>query len=451
MTAQIADPQRHEATGPRFGLWHLLRLRRDPIGHHAKLRQKYGDVMKMRVFGTDLYATYGPDLAEQILLNRERIFANGPAWSYFIGPFFHRGIMLLDFDEHLYHRRILQHAFTADALRRYHAVMAPHIRKGIAAFGDAKRPRLQRMFRDLTLDLALETFVGLELPQSERVRINKAFMRAVRGGTSVIRRAVPGTPWARGLRAARQVLEEFFREHLPAKRHDGGDDLFAQLCVARSEDGATFSDDDIVNHMIFLLMAAHDTSTTTMTSMAYYLAKHPEWQQAAREEARAVGQNPGYDEIIGMDVLDRIMKESMRLCAPVPSLPRMATRETVLAGRRIPAGAFVSVGPFTNHQDGKWWPDPFTFDPDRFAPERREDKVHPLAFHIFGGGVHKCIGMHFAGLQVRAIFADLLRRYEWSVNPDYTWPLDLAALPVVRDGLPVQLNPISADDSGQSG
>jgi len=65
---------------------------------------------------------------------------------------------------------------------------------------------------------------------------------------------------------ARAFLETFFRAHLPAKRRDGGDDLFAQLCRAQSEDGHEFSDDDIVNHMIFLLMAAHDTTTITLTT-----------------------------------------------------------------------------------------------------------------------------------------------------------------------------------------
>ena len=82
-----------------------------------------------------MYVTAGADMAEQVLVNRDRTFANGPAWSHFIGPFFHRGIMLLDFDEHLHHRRILQHAFTNDALRRYHAVMAPHIRRNLARVG----------------------------------------------------------------------------------------------------------------------------------------------------------------------------------------------------------------------------------------------------------------------------------------------------------------------------
>ena len=441
MTATTgASTDLRTVTGPRMGVAHLLRLRRKPIEHNDYLRGAYGEVVKLNVFGTTLYAAYGLDAAEQVLINRDRIFANGPAWSHFIGPFFRRGLMLLDFDEHLHHRRILQHAFTNDALRRYHAVMVPHIRSGVASWESVERPRMHQLFKELTLDLALETFVGVDLTRAEQDRLNKAFIAAVRGGTSIVRAAVPGTPWSRGL-AARKVLEEFFFTHLPEKRRTGGDDLFAQLCIAKSEDGDEFSDEDIVNHMIFLLMAAHDTSTITMSSMAYQLARNPEWQEKARAESLAAG-DTDYDGIVGLDLLDRVMKESMRLCSPVPSLPREAVRETSVNGYRIPKGAFVAVSPFYNHHDAAYWPDPLRFDPDRFSTERREDHGHRMAFEPFGGGVHKCIGMHFAGLQVRAIFHELLRTYRWSVPADYTWPLDLAALPFPRDRLPVRLERI---------
>ena len=200
MTA-TTTPALHTATGPRFGLPHLLRLRRRPIEHNDVLRASYGEVLKLNVFGTTLYAAYGLDAAEQVLINRDRVFANGPAWSHFIGPFFRRGLMLLDFDEHLHHRRILQHAFTNGAMRRYHAVMVPHIREGMAHWGEVDGPRMFELFKELTLDLALETFVGVELTKAEQKRINKAFIAAVRAGTSIIRANVPGTPWARGLAA----------------------------------------------------------------------------------------------------------------------------------------------------------------------------------------------------------------------------------------------------------
>jgi cytochrome P450 len=440
VTATI-QPDLRTVKGPRLGVVHLLRLRRKPIEHNDFLRAAYGDVLKLNVFGTTLYAAYGLDAAEQVLINRDRIFANGPAWSHFIGPFFRRGLMLLDFDEHLHHRRILQHAFTNDALRRYHAVMVPHIRSGLAAWQAVGEPRMHQLFKELTLDIALETFVGVDLSRAEQDRLNQAFIAAVRAGTSILRVPVPGTPWAKGL-AARKVLEDFFFAHLPEKRRTGGDDLFAQLCVAESEDGDQFSDEDIVNHMIFLLMAAHDTSTITMSSMAYHLARHPEWQEKARAESVAAG-TVDYDGVMGLGLLDRVMKESMRLCSPVPSLPRVAVRETSLNGYRIPQGSFVTVSPFYNHHDPAYWPDPTRFDPDRFSAERREDHSHRMAFEPFGGGVHKCIGMHFAGIQVRAIFHELLRTYRWSVPDDYVWPLDLAALPFPRDRLPVHLERLS--------
>src|SRR5690349_7185951 len=148
----------------------------------------------------------------------------------------------------------MQMAFTNDAMRRYHQVMVPHIRSGLEKWSEVRDPRMNALFKQHTLDLAIEAFVGVDLPQHEQDRINKAFIAAVRGGTSIIRANVPGTPWAKDL-AARKVLEEFFRTHLPAKRRDGDDDLYAQLCLAESEDVERFSDDDIVNHMIFLLMA----------------------------------------------------------------------------------------------------------------------------------------------------------------------------------------------------
>ncbi|HET6153775.1 MAG TPA: cytochrome P450 [Marmoricola sp.] len=437
MTATISTSTGlQEPRGPKPGIFYILKMRRNPIGENDKVRAKYGEVIKINVFGTSMYACYGMDAAEQILINRDRVFANGPAWSHFIGPFFHRGLMLLDGEEHLHDRRIMQSAFTNDAMRRYHAVMVPHIRSGLAQWADVEDPRLFQLFKEHTLDLALEAFVGVELSREEQNRINKAFIAAVQGGTSIIRANVPGTPWARGL-AARKVLEAFFYEHLPEKRRTGGDDLFAQLCTATSEDGEVFSDSDVVNQMIFLLMAAHDTTTITMSSMAYYLAKNPEWQEKARASALATGDD--YDSVVGNELLERIMKEALRLCSPVPNMPRVATEEVSVNGYRIPKGAFVTVSPFYSHYDPAYWPDPTRFDPDRFAEPRREDHSHRMAFHGFGGGVHKCIGMYFAGVQVRAIFHELLRTYTWSVPEDYVWPLDLVALPFPSDRLPVTL------------
>src|SRR5690242_4173975 len=134
-------------------------MRRDPIGHNDYAREKWGEVVKLNVLGTTMYACYGMDASEQILINRDRVFANGPAWGHFIGPFFNRGLMLLDFDEHLQHKRVMQMAFTNDAMSRYNQVMGRHISSGLARWGDVPNPRMNGRFKARALDLAIEAFL----------------------------------------------------------------------------------------------------------------------------------------------------------------------------------------------------------------------------------------------------------------------------------------------------
>ncbi|MCP9954042.1 cytochrome P450 [Actinomadura madurae] len=417
-----------------------LAVMRDPIGIARKRYDEYGPVAWGWLLGQRTVTVHGPEAAETVLVNRDKAFANGPAWSYFIGPFFNRGIMLLDFEEHLHHRRIMQQAFTRPRLRAYMDAMAPGIVTGVESWEPGQGFKVYDHFKKLTLDLAADVFMGVELDAAERARVNGAFIDAVRAGTAYVRFPVPGLRWHRGLRA-RRVLEDFFRRHLPAKRRDGGDDLFAALCQAETDDGERFTDEDVVNHMIFALMAAHDTTTITLTTMAYYLAKYPEWQERLREESLALGAAPpGYDDLDAFTGIDMVMKESLRMVTPVPALPRKVVKDTSILGFHVPAGTTVVVPMLSNHHMAEWWPDPDRFDPGRFSPERREDKAHKYAWAPFGGGAHKCIGLYFAGMQVKTIMHQVLRRYRWSVPARYEWPLDTTSLPSPKDGLPVRLD-----------
>jgi cytochrome P450 len=424
-----------EAGPPLIG--HTLQVMRDPLGWNQRHHDKYGPVAWANMFGLRMVAVAGPDAAERVLVNRDKAFSNGRGWGYFIGPFFRRGIMLLDFEEHLHHRRIMQQAFTRERLASYLDTMNPAIAGGLDLLFPEATLRAYPAFKRLTLDLATGTFMGGELgPHTDRV--NRAFVAVVRAGTAYVRFPVPGLRWSRGLRG-RRVLEELLRAQLPAKRAGAGDDLFSALCHARTEDGHRFADEDVVSHMIFLLMAAHDTTTMTLTTMTYYLAKHPQWQDRVRAESAALtSPHVGFEDVDRLVALDLVMKECLRLVAPLESLVRATVKDTEVLGYFIPADTAVSMSPHFVHHMPQYWPDPERFDPERFAEHRREDKVHPYAWLPFGGGVHKCIGLRFAGLQVKAVLHQLLLRYRWSVPAGYEMPLDYTSLPRPSDGLPVR-------------
>ena len=186
-------------------------------------------------------------------------------------------------------------------------------------------------------------------------------------------------------------------------------------------------------------MAAHDTSTITMTQMCYRMAKSPQWQVRAREQSRELGSELSYDDLAALTDLDLIMKESLRMCTPVPAHPRMTVQDTEIQGYYLPKGTMVTVPSMINHLDPEYWKDPWTFDPERFSKERAEDKVHRMAWSPFGGGVHKCIGLYFGQMEVKTIMHQLLRNFEWSVPDSYEIPMNYASLPIPKDSFPVTL------------
>lgn len=422
-------------------LGRTVRALRDPAGLARERYERYGPVSWTSMFGTRVVQLLGPDATGVVLVNRDKAFSNGEGWGHFIEKFFHRGLMLLDFGEHHQHRRIMQQAFTKDRLRGYLEQLHPAVERGMREWAPGEGVRLYPAFKQLTLDLAMAVFVGAPLDPANaatNARVNKAFVDTVRAGTAYVRAPVPGGRWAAGLRG-RKVLERFFAGYLPEKRA-GGDDLFSALLQASTDDGHRFTDADVINHMIFLLMAAHDTSTITMTTMAYYLGKYPEWQERVRQEAVALDTDrPSYDELESLVAMDLVMKESLRLIAPVPSLPRKTVRDTEVLGHAIPKGTLVSTSPQFTHHLAEYWPEPERFDPERFAADRRADKVHPYAWVPFGAGVHKCIGLYFGGMEVKAVMHRFMRRYSWSLDSAYELPVDWKSLPRPKDGLPVRL------------
>jgi cytochrome P450 len=400
--------------------------------------EKYGPVSRTRALGTTWINVEGPDACGAVLTDRERVY-DASGWAYLIGPFFRRGLMLLDGAEHHRHRRIMQQAFTAERLAGYLGPINETIADTIATWPDG-RVRLYPALKRLTLDVATRTFMADTVGGAEARRVNAAFTDSVRAATAFVRAPVPGLRWSRGL-AGRRLLERYLRDRLPQHRTGSGADLFTALCQARTEDGDAFTDDDVVNHMIFLLMAAHDTSTSTLTTMAYYLARYPEWQERCRAESRALGPEPvGFGDLDRLVTLDLVMKESMRLVTPVPGVTRRTNRETELLGYRIPAGAYVAVHLWGVHHQPELWPEPERFDPERFAAHRREDKVHRFAYLPFGNGVHKCIGMYFGGMEIKAAMHQLLLRYRLTVPAGYRMPVDWVSLPRPKDGLPVELH-----------
>jgi cytochrome P450 len=197
--------------------------------------------------------------------------------------------------------------------------------------------------------------------------------------------------------------------------------------------------------MSFLMMAAHDTLTSSLTSFVGALAARPEWQVKLRDEVSSLGAAAGkpttFDNLEAMPLTEMAFKEALRMKPPVPSMPRRATRDFSFRGYAIPTGTLVGVNPLFTHHMPEIWPEPEKFDPMRFTDEAQRNR-HRFAWVPFGGGAHMCLGLHFAYMQAKCFARHFLQNLSVSLEPGYAPDWQMWPIPKPRDGLRVTLKPV---------
>ena len=419
-----------------------LEILADPKGQVERMHAKYGPVYRSHIFGETSVSLLGPEANELVLFDQAKLFSSTHGWGQVLGLLFPRGLMLLDFEEHRLHRRALSVAFKSGPMKSYLAALDAGIAARVRQWKAQPGPMLfYPAMKQLTLDLAATSFLGADIGR-EVDEITRAFVDMVAASISVIRKPLPGTKMARGVRGRERIVA-YFSEQIPIRRaKGGGEDLFSQLCHATHEDGALLSSQDIVDHMSFLVMAAHDTLTSSLTSFVAALATHPQWQAKLRDEVNALGVAPDqpttFDNLEAMKLTEMAFKEAMRMKPPVPSIPRRTMRDFTFNGFDIPAGTMTGVNPLFSHHMPDIWPEPEKFDPMRFTDEAQRIR-HRFAWVPFGGGAHMCLGLHFAYMQAKCFARHFLQNLDVSMAPGYTPEWQMWPIPKPRDGLRVTL------------
>ena len=423
-----------------------FKMLKDPHGFARRMVDTYGRVYRNRAFGGWVVAMIGADANELMLFDKNKNFSSEQGWGPILDQLFPRGLMLMDFDHHRVDRRALSIAFKPGPMRHYSGSLNRGIAKTVKKWGEG-RMAFYPSIKTLTLDLAADSFIGIEWgPEADK--INTAFIDMVQASVAPVRHPLPFTQMKRGV-DGRKFLVEFFTAETHRRRAEGGgQDMFSQFATAEYEDGSLMPVDEVVDHMNFLMMAAHDTITSSATTLIWLLAKHPEWQEKLRQEIESVTggrdangrpRDLAYDDMGKLELTEMAFKEALRMVPPVPSTPRRALREFEFGGYRIPAGTHVGINAHFVHHEEEHWDNPWHFDPMHFTAEQVKAR-HKYAWIPFGGGAHMCLGLHFAYMQVKILLAQLLPRYQITLEQEPEW--QAWPIPKPRDGLKISLRKI---------
>lgn len=408
-----------------------------------RMYDRYGPVYRNSVLFQRFLVLLRPDAAQWLLTDREQLLSSKLGWKASLGAFFSGGLMLRDFDDHRFHRRIVQAAFRRGAIEGYIPVIESLIERRFAQLGDGSHTlQLYPLVKSLTLDIAARVFLGVALG-GDAAEVQRHFVNVVKATTGIVRAPIPGSAYWRGMKS-RAALAKFLRAQIASRRATGGGDLLSQLCAATDPEGNVFSDDEIVDHMVFFLVAAHDTTASTMASLAYEFIRNPEWQDRCREEIGGQGGGPmNVATLESMTVLGACLKEALRMYPPVPLIPRRTLRACEFQEVSIPANTTLFLNLSFMHRLPDQWPDPDRFMPSRFIDESdAAEQRHQFAWFPFGGGAHMCSGYHLASLQVKLFFSVLLKSWRLLPSGKKDRGFSLFPIPKPRNGLPVRMTRI---------
>jgi len=226
---------------------------------------------------------------------------------------------------------------------------------------------------------------------------------------------LPGTPFRRAQRLAARLLGQL--ELVIEQKRRGVEvehDALALLLRANADDEAGFDDDELIAETVTLLFAGHETMAKTLSWTMFLLDRHPAVLADVLDELDGVlgGRPVSAADLPNLPLLERVMKESMRVLTPVPTLfLRVPATDTALGRHTLPKGANVVISPYVTHHDPALYRDPERFDPERWT------SLDPTPFEYlpFGAGPRMCIGAGFARQALRLILATLLQRVRFSL------------------------------------
>lgn len=415
---------------------------KDPLAWAQQQYKRHGPVIKLATFGMKGVVVLGPELCKQVMLDPGQDFSSRMGFLERGGRFFgDKSLIMEDFEHHRHQRRIMQTAFKANSLRHYTTEINGIYVRALNEW-EANGTQTVSFFKhikQLLLEVAAEIFIG-ESGRGERMdKLNQAFIDCANGTLYLLPYAIPGTALYKGLKG-REYLLEFFSNILAAKRAGDGQDMLSHFCRELDEDGKPYSDEEVMDQIIFLMFAAHDTTTAALVHTIYYLARHPEIKEKLYQECKSLGKGQlGYDDLDSVPEMQKVFFEVQRLRPSAPVIPRRTIREVEMAGHKIPAHTMVfTIAPF-NHFMEEYWTEPDKFDPERFSPERAEQKQHPFLYHPFGGGAHKCIGMHFSQMEYKCFLHQFLLKYDFEARHKKDPIMLTVPIPTLTDGMPISL------------
>jgi cytochrome P450 len=319
-------------------------------------------------------------------------------------------------------RRLAQPAFHKERVAGYGRVMVDFAEAMVSTWQEGEVRDVHQEMMQLTLRIVATTLLGSEV-EGETEKVGAALdvlTRRFSGRKSYLIPApsfLPTPSNRRFYRAIGQLDDIVYGIILKRRAADGQTgDLLSMLMEARSEaTGERMSNEQLRDEALTILLAGHETTAITLSWTFYLLCQDVEVDGKLLAELNNVleGRAPTVEDLPRLRYADMVVKESMRLYPPAWGIGREAVGECEIGAFRVPGGTQLLMSPWVMHRDSRYFEEPETFYPDRWAGDATRG-LPKYAYFPFGGGPRLCIGQSFAKIETVLLLATIAQKFKFS-------------------------------------
>lgn len=424
--------------GPRgHWFWGVAdEFQRDALNAFVKISQNYGDITRFRSGFWYTYCVTHPDYVKHILQDNHLNYRKGIISDLFLKPLLGDGLLTSEGSFWLRQRRLMQPAFHRQRLAQFGTIMTDATQTLLARWqtwhSQGQGFDVAEEMMRLTLSIVGQTLFSADVSGTADA-VGPALTVAqehVNYRSTHVFSLPEKYPTPRNLRFRRAVasLDHIVYGLIEERRRTGEDpgDLLSMLLNARDEQtGEGMSNQQLRDEVMTLFLAGHETTANALTWTWYLLAQHPQVADKLRAELAYVlaGRIPTVADLPALRYTTMVIEEAMRLYPPAWALSRDSLDWDEIGGYTIPPKSTINIIPYITHRHPDFWPNPETFDPERFSPERSAGRPR-YAYFPFGGGPRQCIGSNFAMMEATLVLATIAQLYRVEVDPGHPIALD---------------------------
>lgn len=371
---------------------------RSPLGPLKAMAKHVGRFFQIPIPGFRPYVVFGPDAARKVLVadRNKLLWRNTDP----VTDLLRRGVLVTDGEEHDHYRGLMETPFHPSQLSKYTEMMTQQTERVMSTWQDGQTVDMLVEGRKIALLIIMQTLFNKDA-WNDIPKIWKPILKTIQyisPGGWILWRKMPRLGYGKSLKAVDDYMHGIIDERRKRKEEwkvEGGKNDFLQHLI-----DAGLSDDIIRDQMLTMLIAGHDTSTALFAWTFALLGQHPEiHEKTVREVDRAEGKH---------QLLDNVIKESLRLYPPIHIGNRRVAEEIEFAEGKVPAGERMFYSIYLTHRDPQIWENAERFCPERFAHGR---KTPPMSYIPFGGGPRACIGAAFGQAEARIVLTYLLKNF----------------------------------------